>query len=383
MVLRFILLEKNKLIKNKFMKTILIAHNYSETSFSAMSFHFAHHLADLGHKVVFMSHNPYFSEKQIIKKEKGEINLYSWSSENRPTSFADFKWFYKIYIKHKPDIIIGHFVGSNISIIVSKILSLGKVKTFEYYHTLSNQILTDLKKVSLKQKIFFFRKRIFYNIFCDQFVCPSQLAKEDLELFFGIKNSFVLLNPMIDRFKAKKVTSNDSITISFLGRFDPSKGIVDLIKAFLQYKIENPSSKIILNIAGAGKQDSEIKDLIKNNEAIHYFGHLEYDRIDAYLNNSNFTIIPSKFDNLPTVGLESLMNQTPLLISNNTGLTHYLVDEKDCFKFDPTINSMVSIFGKVENKFNCYEQMSNEARITFMDKFSLKSYYENFKKAIL
>jgi glycosyltransferase involved in cell wall biosynthesis len=365
------------------MKTILIAHNYIETSFSAMSFHFAHHLANLGHKVVFISHKPYFSEKQIIKTENGEINLFSWSSEDRPTSFADFIWFYKIYKQNKPDIVIGHFVGSNISILVSKMLSLGSVKTFEYYHTLSDQILTDLKKVSLKQKLFFFRKRIFYKLFCDQLVCPSQLAKEDLALFFGIKNSFVLLNPMIDRFTKKEIFSKDSITISYLGRFDLSKGVIDLMEAFLKYKDKNPSSKIILNIAGGGQQTAEIEKLAKESEAIQYVGYLEYDKIDSYLNNANFTIIPSKFDNLPTVGLESLMNQTPLLISNNTGLTNYLVDGKDCFKFDPTVESMMDLFKKVEDNFDCYTQMSIEARATFIDKFSIQRYNENFSNKIL
>ena len=365
------------------MKTILIAHNYSETSFSAMSFHFAHHLANLGHKVVFISHKPYFSENKIIKTENGEINLFSWSSENRPTSFADFIWFYKIYKQNKPDIVIGHFVGSNISILVSKILSFGRVRTFEYYHTLSEQILIDLKKVSLKQKLFFFRKRIFYKLFCDQLVCPSQLAKEDLKLFFGVTNSFVLLNPMLDRFTKKRTHSKDSITISFLGRFDPSKGVNDLIEAFLKYKDKNPSSKIILNIAGGGRQAAEIEKLTQKSEAIQYIGYLEYDKIDSYLNNSNFTIIPSKFDNLPTVGLESLMNQTPLLISNNTGLTHYLVDGKDCFKFDSTVESMMDLFKKVDNNFDCYPQMSTEARATFIDKFSIQSYNENFSNKIL
>ena len=365
------------------MKTILIAHNYSEISFSAMSYHLSHHLADLGHKVVFISHKPYFSEKQIIKTEKGEINLYSWSSEKRPTSFADFVWFYKIYKQHKPDIVIGHFVGTNISFMVSKLCSFWKVKTFEHYHTLSNQILTDLKKVSIKQKLLFYRRKIFYPLFCDQIVCPSQLAKDDLELFYGAKNNFVLLNPMVDRFESKSPISQNSIIISFLGRFDPSKGIVDLIKAFIKYREVNPNSKIILNIAGSGGQESEIKELITNNEAINFVGFLTYDKIDAYLNQSSFTIIPSKIDNLPTVGLESLMNQTPLLISNNTGLTHYLVDGKDCFKFDTTIDSMLSLFERVENNQDCFEQMSAESRITFLDKFSMKSYCDKFTNAIL
>jgi hypothetical protein len=36
------------------MKTILIAHNYSEVSFSVMSYQLAHHLANEGHFVVFI-----------------------------------------------------------------------------------------------------------------------------------------------------------------------------------------------------------------------------------------------------------------------------------------------------------------------------------------
>ena len=54
------------------MKTILIAHNYSEVSFSAMSYHLAHHLATLGHQVIFVSHQPYFFEDQVVKKKNGK-----------------------------------------------------------------------------------------------------------------------------------------------------------------------------------------------------------------------------------------------------------------------------------------------------------------------
>ncbi len=146
------------------MKTIVIAHNYSEISFAAMSYHFAHYLANRGHRVVFISHNPYFSEKKILKINSGEIILHSWSTEKRPTTFGDFVWFSRIYFQYKPQIVIGHFVGSNITILVSKVFSFGKVKTVEYYHTLSNQIILDLKKVTLKQKLLFFRKKLFYKL---------------------------------------------------------------------------------------------------------------------------------------------------------------------------------------------------------------------------
>ena len=365
------------------MKTILIAHNYSETSFSAMSYHLAHHLADIGHKVIFISHKPYFPEKKIVETEKGEIHLLSWSSEIRPTSIADYIWFAKIYREYKPDIIIGHFVGSNICNMVSKLMSFGKVKTIEYYHTMTQATLTDIGVIPFKIKLLLFRKKIFYSIFCDVIVCPSKSGKDDLELFFGMKNGVVLLNPMTDRFKLKKHISSNSIIISFLGRLNPTKGVIDLIQAYIKHKTDNINSNIILNIAGRGSQETEIIELIKNIDGINYIGGLTYDKIDDYLNKSNFVIIPSKFDNLPTVGLESLMNQTPLLISNNTGLTDYLVDGKDCFKFDPTIDSMVSLFEKIETKFDCFEQMEKESRITYLDKFSMKRYCDNFATTIL
>lgn len=365
------------------MKTIVIAHNYSEVSFAAMSYHLAHHLAESGFQVVFISHHPYFPEKKIIEKGAGEIVVCSWPTAKRPTSLKDFLWYCKIHVKYKPDVIIGHFVGSNITILGSKLLSFGTVKTFDYYHTLTDQLLTDLKKVTLKQKILFFRKKIFYNLFCDVFVCPSELAKKDLALFHGIYKGSVVLNPMVDRFENKKALPKNIIILSYLGRLDASKGVIDLIEAYKEYKEKVVNSKLILRIAGTGSQEVKIKELLNNNSGIEYFGGLKYDSIDDYLNESHFTVIPSKFDNLPTVGLESMMNQTPLLISNTTGLADYLIDGKECFKFDSNIASMVLLFGRVESNFDAQEQMSREARATFLDKFSMEIYCNVFSKLIL
>ena len=365
------------------MKTILIAHNYSENSFATMSYHLAHHLADMGHKVVFISHKPFFLEKQFIKKEKGEIIVYSWPTQKRPTSVKDAIWFSKIYLKYKPEIIIAHFVGSNITISLSKILSLGKTKTFEYYHTLSNQIIEDVRKETWKQSFFFNRKKIFYKLFCDVIICPSQLAKNDLQLFFGIKKGIVILNPMVDRFERKILISNDHIVISYLGRLDSSKGVVTLVQAFNDYKQNFSRTKIILNIAGSGRQELEIIQLVDNNDSIHFVGGLSYENIDAYLNKSHYTMIPSKFDAFNVVGIESMMNQTPLLISNTTGLSEYLIDGKECYKFDSTIDSMVLLFEKVENNFQLCEQMGKEARTAFLDKFSMAEYCNSVSNLIL
>jgi len=364
------------------MKTVLIAHNYSEDSFSAMSYYLANHLAAQGFEVVFISHQPYFVKKEVVKK-KGIINIYSWVTKNRPTSVKDFIWFTRLYFKYKPNIVIGHFVGSNISILMSKLLSLGKVRTFEYYHTLINQLLTDGKKTPIKQKLLFIRKKMFYWFFCDKIVCPSELAKKDFEAFYKIKKGMVLVNPLKDRFNDKLPLRKDTIVISYLGRLDKSKGILETIKAFKLYIKKKPDSKLIFNIAGSGHQEKEIEKISKKENNIIFLGRLSYNQIDNYLNKSHYAIIPSKYDNLPTVGLEAMMNKTPLLISNSTGLTDYLVDGKECYKFDTTNEGLFALFQRVESNFKQQDQMAKNARLTFENLFSMENYCEKFTKLIL
>ncbi|WP_433833637.1 glycosyltransferase family 4 protein [Flavobacterium anhuiense] len=365
------------------MKTILIAHNYTKNSFSIMSYELAHYLADLGNRIVFISHKPFFSEPEIIKKEKGEIIICSWPGQQRPTSLKDVLWFSKLYFKYQPDSIIGHFGGANITIGISKILSFNKVKTFCYYHTLSKQIALDSKGNFFRQKIFVYRKKIFYKFFCNVIICPSKLAKEDLKNVYNSNKGFVLLNPLKDRFENKNIQEENKIVISYLGRLDPSKGILELLEAFLLYKKKNEASKIILNIAGGGSLDQKVKEKADVEETINFLGGISYDKVDEYLSKSHFVIIPSKIDNLPTVGLESLMNKTPLLISNTTGLSEYLEDGKDCFKFTPNVESIDLLLHRVENNFIQQSQMSKFARETFLNKFGLMSYCVDFSNQIL
>lgn len=343
-----------------------------------MSYHLAHFLAEQGHLVIFISHKPFFKKKtEIIKDNGGKIIIYSWATTKRPTSFRDIFWYIKIHLKYKPNYIIGHFVGANISIGISKILTFGKVKTLIYYHILSSQIITDINKISIPQKLLFFRKRFFYNFFCDKVICPSEMAKLDLETFYKIFNKgIIILNSIEDRFFGTKSLINlDELIISYLGRFDLSKGVLELINAFLKYCKDFPDTNIKLQLAGSGRLDNKIKELIKNNNKIKKNEKLPYDQVDEYLRNSHFTIIPSKFDNLPTVGLESIMNATPILISYNTGLAQYLEENKECFKFNSDEKSIYNTFKKVgkltENEFL---EMSYHAKKKYLNLFSIEKY---------
>lgn len=363
------------------MKTIFIAHNYSEDSFSFMSVNLAHHLAEKGNRVVFISHRPFFKYPQTINKDKGEVIVCSWPKEKRPTGLIDCFWLIKMVIQYKPKVIIGHFVGSNISIMIYKLMLFSSVRTYVYYHTLTKQILLDSNLDLRKHKMLLFRKKIFYALFCNEIICPSELAKNDLQAFFGTKKGVVVLNPTQDRFKSKCFNNTARIIVSYLGRLDDSKGVLDLIEAFTEFQNKNPQSKIKLKIAGTGSQQKEIIKLVENFTSIEYCGGLKYDLVDEYLNQSNFVVIPSKYDALNMVGVESLMNATPVLISYSAGLADYLVDGVECIKFYPDIDSMVLMFEKLESMNQ--SEMSEFGRKKFLKLFGVEKYNEEISKLVL
>ena len=364
------------------MQTILIAHNYGKDSFANLSYQLAHSIASKGNRVIFMSHRPYFKESFEKKIGGGILIVSSWSSKNRPTGFKDVIWFYNIYIKYKPSIVIGHFVGSNITAVMSKIFSINKVKTYVYYHTLSKQISLDTNLKTIRSKINYWRKRFFYYFFCDKLICPSNLAKKDLLDFFKIDKGLVVLNPIQDRFVTNKENDSHKTIISFLGRLDRSKGVLDLIDAFRVFKKKHENSQLILQIAGTGKYDEILRKESLNFKDIIFFGKLEYKEVDNYIQKSDFMIIPSKVDNLPTVGLEALMNSTPLLISSKTGLSEYLKNNENCYLFLPELESIIAVFEKVENNFINYKCLSTNARQSYLDNFSMDKYIANMERII-
>lgn len=369
------------------MKTILIAHNYSEVSFASMSYRLAHFTAKKGNRVIFISHRPYFKEKKVIKNENGgELIIISWSSYERPTGVKDIIYFTKIYLKYKPSVIIGHFVGANITTILSKLLSFGKTQTLVYYHTLSSQNIFDSKLSSIKQRVFKIRKKMFYNVFVDLLICPSLLSKNDAIQHFNLseKKAIVVLNAIKDRIENKEiVTPSGKIIVSYLGRLDSSKNVLLLIESFLQFKIETKDREVLLQIAGDGEEREKIQEYADLNSNIQFYGKLDYVLIDKYLQESSYTIIPSLVDNLPTVGLESLMNGTPLLISTKTGLSAYCIEGVDCYKFLPTKEDIIKAFIKIiNNKKNSFE-MSKNARKTYEEKFSILRYEQTIFNIII
>jgi len=342
-----------------------------------MSYHLAHYLASEGYKILFISHRPYFKEPVILAHGKGQIHIYSWPTESRPTGIKSLLWYIKIYLRYKPSLTIGHFVGSNITLSVSKVLSLWRDQTYVYYHTLYKANILEWRGTLLMQKLLIYRKKLFYKLFCDYIICPSGLAREDfLMVYSHRKDCKVIPNAIVDRYNASKnelSTNSDEIIVSYLGRLDAAKGVVELIRVFSDYILNN-DSHIKLQIAGYGSKSDEMIKLSEGIPQISMLGRLPYHEVDDYIRRSDHMIIPSLYDNLPTVGLESMMNGIPVLLSKQTGLAVYLRDNVEGFLFDPTHDGIYNVFERVENNVGNESVMGHCSRETFLKVFNLDLY---------
>lgn len=353
---------------------ILIAHNYSTKSLSVMSYSLAHYFTERGNKVIFISYRPYYYKPQLNTINGGELLILSWPTYARPTRINDFIWFAKIYYKHRPTIIIGHFVGSIISILVSKILSLGRAETYCYYHTLSTQLNEYNKDKNILYYIKYLRKKIFYKYFCTKILATSNKANKDFRNYYGATNSTSHLTPISDRFNATIIKRGGNIVVGFLGRLHESKGLMPLISAFEKYWKLYPEKDIILKISGSGSLKNQVIKLSKQYTNCKYLGELEYDEIDTFIQSATAMIIPSISDNLVTVGIETLMHQKPLIISSNTGLSEYLSPDYDCIEIDSTFESIFNIICQISNHQINLRKISENGRKTYLKNFTIKDY---------
>lgn len=145
--------------------------------------------------------------------------------------------------------------------------------------------------------------------------------------------------------------------IVYLGRISAGKNYKELNRYFVEYKLRNPST---LKMVVVGKADEGMK--IRHSKDIIYTGFVTEEEKGAVLQNAKFLVMPSKYESLSLVILESMAAGRPVLVNgrcevlkgqcirSNAGLyyTNY-------FEFEAAINFML-------NHHEAYKQMCENGR---------------------
>lgn len=354
------------------MARILIAHNFKQDSWFVMCHRLAHYLAE-SHEVVFMSYRPFFTEKQVLMD--GKLTVYSWTTRKRPVRIQDVLYFIGIYLRHRPQLVVGHFVGGNVCILVAKVLSFFQAKTLEWYHTPSSAIEYDYGKTPRFKKIM---RRLRFKYFVDTVVPVSNLSAKDYRQFYGLNNFKVILNAIRDEYRGIDADMKSSVvTVGFLGRFNPVKG-VDILLGLVNHL---RSDQFSFRIAGEGPEQAKIKALDLPN--VEYLGMLPYSRIREFIERCHLIIIPSYVDNLVTAGIEALMHKRCLVLSSQTGLAEYLCNDGDAVICDPTFEAFRDALQKLHDDREMLQRISAQGRLSFLKKFDLEAHVRKVEHLML
>ena len=361
----------------------------------------AQEISEMGHNVTIyttdldFSNGPNKFNKKLPRIEKFEKFLI-----NRTHVWFSLKLFFvntsmsKEIENDKPDII--HTIGlrsfqSIIAWRVSKKLNIPLVVSDQGGLT-THPFLAEsgfFLKTLYKIQDFFIRKIIndasvisVANEY-EQKIFSSLNKKSRIEI---IRNG-VNLKKLVSKHNFKEKYQINSNFILFVGRFSKSKGIETLINAFSIVKNELKDSDIHLVIMGVdfGYQ-AEMEKLIKKlnlSEEIKVIKNPPRDDVISAYGESEFLVLPSRWELSPLVPLESFAFKKPVISTNSHGIPYtvqnnkngILVEPENSLELSNAIMKLLNDTGLREKLgLSGYNFVNEECNCVSMAKNSLKLY---------
>jgi glycosyltransferase involved in cell wall biosynthesis len=248
------------------------------------------------------------------------------------------------------------------------------------YETLNN--LTRKQKFHEKMKEFF----------VDKFIAISENDKDKMIHYFGIDSSKIeVIYNGLDTEKViqyrkspdiKKESEKKSILIGTIGRFSYQKAQNVLIEAF--EKVMDRCQNLKLIIIGAGENEKEMNDIVKNRNLSDRVTIEKYkEEIYDYIRKFDIFVLTSRFEGVPYVLLESMLIGTPIVSTRVGGIDNVLRDNYSAFLVDRENAGQVSeAINKLVKDPTLRVKLAANA-LSEVEKYDVRIMAENVKKLYL
>ena len=144
----------------------------------------------------------------------------------------------------------------------------------------------------------------------------------------------------------------DFVNLIYIGRLSWEKGIDILLDAWQMASME----KKRLYIVGYGPDEKLVRELVDGNNLI-FLGKIE--NASSILPSFDAVIIPSRFEGMPFIGLEAMIQKSAVICTPSVGLTD-LFDKMSSYMAD-NINPK-SLAAAIENFIDDFRNNPNEIR---------------------
>lgn len=226
----------------------------------------------------------------------------------------------------------------------------------------------------------FFRDMFFpYHKFIDKFIMVSEFIMQK-HIFYKpqLKDRVVQIYNFLNIDEVNPHFSHNNYYLYF-GRLSSEKGILTLLKAWLQIK------EIKLKIVGAGKLENTVKEFVAKNSIknVEVIGFKEGVALENLIKNAKFTILPSEwYENNPMSILESFAFGTPVLAADIGGIPELVKEGETGFLFESrNHNSIIQSVKKAESlSLPQYNNISQTAYEFVKQNFNQEVFYNRLSE---
>jgi len=323
-----------------------------------------------------------FDEYSVNKKNElksKNISIKSLGSNSKILSllFGHFILAYQI-LKEKPDIIHSHtdlpdFVLSN----TKRIFSFFLLKFPKIIRTIHNTALWPTHDLLGK-----YVEKAFVDDCIVGVSDQSLVAYEELRQKYALKVSIqkcIIYNgcniPKVQKHSFK--INPDKINIAFCGRFEIQKGIDILLK---RIKVINFHYKddFLFHIIGSGTYQNEVLKTATENDNV-----LVYDAVSNIADKLyafDFLIMPSRFEGLGLISIESSLFKVPVIAAFAKGLSETLPSNWPLQFQLENEQELLFVFDNIKNNKYNLNELKNQAYAFASEKFSLSLMIECYSK---
>jgi glycosyltransferase involved in cell wall biosynthesis len=119
----------------------------------------------------------------------------------------------------------------------------------------------------------------------------------------------------------------DDVVVLAIGRLEPQKGHRFLLEAHAQVVRQFPKTRLVCVGDGALRQDLEEETRnLQIQDSVRFVGY--QSNVTEWLAMADMSVLPSLFEGLPLVGIESLAAERPMVATAVDGTTEIVVNEK-------------------------------------------------------